>query len=193
MFTGHTHTHTHTQKNADFPWVSQAQSCCCGGFSLQSCQSRSDFPNYPPPPVAGTRSGPCLLQLWYIMKPRDPTAGHLLPRVSRESCCCGGGGVGGMHPREQSGDQSKCAWLLGTLPEGSLANHSVVVLPGPSQAMRWRQGPWQGALSLEPVCWFPGPCRESHWVVTCNISCCHCTMAASSMGIQGTLSSTFLN
>nr|KAF6353442.1 hypothetical protein mPipKuh1_010413 [Pipistrellus kuhlii] len=56
-------------------------------------------------------------------------------------------------------DPSKYSLLLGTLPEGSLSKPSVLVLPGPSQAPRLVQGPWQGALSLEPTHWFLGSCQ----------------------------------
>lgn len=69
MFTRN--THTQLEKSTDFLWVSQAQSCCCG-FSLQSCQSRSDFPNYPTLPMARTCSMSCLLLLWRMQRPRAP-------------------------------------------------------------------------------------------------------------------------
>lgn len=68
MFTRNTHT---TRGSTDFLWASQARSCCCG-FSLQSCQSRSDFPSYPPLPMARTCSKSCLLLLWHMQRPRAP-------------------------------------------------------------------------------------------------------------------------
>lgn len=100
--------------------------------------------------------------------------------------------LAGRAPRG-GGEANQYSLLLGTSPEGSLAIPSVLCAlwslpvqlggPGPAGSTAWRAN-WlvPGTLSGKATGWSPA-----------EFSPCHCTMAASSMGIKGTLSSTFLN
>lgn len=169
--------HTELEKSTDSLWASQAQSCCLRPRSpkLSVQKHLSQLPN----PTHGQAL------LGAMLRPRAPH-GRVPPAQGLRGRHLAGATRGG-------GEANQYSLLLRTSPEGSLAIPSVLC-----------------ALWTLPCSWAdPGPCREhcpegqlagswdpvpeGHWLVTCRVSPCHCTMAASSMGIKGTLSSTFLN
>lgn len=134
-------THTQLEKSTDFPWASQAQSCCCG-FSLQNCQSRSDFPDSPTLPVARTRSMSCLLLIWSMQRPRAPqgqSTSH--PGSPRIAAAADERKLAGHAPQEWSGDQSKYSLQVGTLPRGQSSLSATNSLVPPMQLGRVL-GPW---------------------------------------------------
>lgn len=114
----HTDIHTYTREKYKFPMsISSTVLLLWRQPSKLSIQER--LSQLLKPTMARTHSVPCPLLLRHVLKPRDPTAGHLLPRVSRESRYSERGGMkwaGGTPGVEGRGEQWKHPLLLGTLP-----------------------------------------------------------------------------